>query len=71
MAGIAELRRFLRTDSDEAGCEETFALIDDYVERELADGDASARYPGIAAHLQFCQPCRCDYDGLLHAAARR
>jgi hypothetical protein len=65
VSGRQNLLRFLHTDPDEAACAEVFSLIDVYVERELADGDAAVRYPRIAAHLQFCEPCRLDFDGLL------
>jgi hypothetical protein len=64
MKGISNLNRFLRTDPGDAGCERTFSLIDLYVERELAHGDAAERYPGIAAHLETCGPCAEDYNGL-------
>lgn len=69
MTGPEHLRRFLQVEPD-AGCDETFALIDAYVERERERGDAAERYPGVAAHLRRCDPCRTDYEGLL-AAARR
>lgn len=65
MTGPLNLVGFLRTDPDEAACDEVFAIIDAYVERELAYGDAATFYPRIGAHLQFCEPCRLDFDGLL------
>lgn len=61
------LERFLNTDSQDSGCAETFELLDRYVERELAHGDAAARYPGVAAHLSSCNPCVEDFEGLLAA----
>ncbi len=66
MSGWDRLRRFLEIDPADAGCAETFRLIDAYVERALAfgDGDAEARYPAIAAHLLVCGPCAEDYRGL-------
>ena len=71
MSGHRNLVGFLHTDPDEAACAEVFAIIDAYVERELVHGDAAARYPRIAAHLQFCEPCRLDFDGLLRTAHAR
>jgi hypothetical protein len=59
----------LKTDPQDAGCAETFELLDRYVERELTNGDAAARYPGIAAHLSSCNPCVDDFQGLLAAIA--
>jgi hypothetical protein len=55
------------TDSLDAGCAETFDLLDQYVERELAHRDAAARFPRIAAHLSGCNPCVQDFEGLLEA----
>lgn len=65
MSGLSKLRSFLRTDSNDAGCGETIARLHVYVERQLASGDAGEAYPGIAAHLATCGPCREDYRGLL------
>jgi hypothetical protein len=63
--GRENLLGFLQTDPDEAACDEVFAIIDVYVERERAHGDAAARYPRIDAHLHFCEPCRLDFHGLM------
>ncbi len=69
MSSWGSLERFLRTDPADAGCAETFELLDRYVERELAHGDAASSYPGIAAHLSSCNPCVQDFEGLLAAIA--
>ena len=61
------LERFLRTDPADVGCAETFALLDQYVERQLAHGDAARHFPGIAAHLSNCNPCVQDFEGLVAA----
>ena len=61
------LERFLRTDPADVGCAETFELLDRYVERQLAHGDAGRRFPGIAAHLSNCTPCVQDFEGLVAA----
>jgi hypothetical protein len=61
------LERFLKTDPQDAGCAETFELLDRYVERELAHGDAAERYPEVAVHLSNCNPCVEDFEGLLAA----
>jgi hypothetical protein len=63
------LEKFLKTDVRDAGCAQTFELLDRYVERELAYGDAAQRYPEIAAHLSSCNPCVQDFEGLLAAIA--
>jgi hypothetical protein len=77
VSGWGSLERFLRTDPLDAGCAETFDLLDRYVERELAHRDAAARFPGVAAHLSGCNPCVQDFEGLLaviaagHGSVRR
>jgi hypothetical protein len=67
MSSWGSLEKFLRTDLADAGCAETFELLDHYVERQLAYGDAAAHYPGIAVHLSNCNPCVQDFEGLLAA----
>jgi hypothetical protein len=69
MTAWDSLRSFLRTDPADAGCAETFRLLDVYVERELARGDARLAFPGVAAHLDVCGPCIEDVRGLLAAVA--
>lgn len=71
MSSWDRVDRFLTTDPIDAGCAETFALIDLYVELLSAGGDAEARYPGIAAHLRACRPCAEDFEGLLVAVGSR
>lgn len=65
MSGLTKLQGFLRTDPEDVGCGETIAVLHIYVERQLDRGDAADGYPGVAAHLAFCGPCRDDYDGLV------
>jgi hypothetical protein len=67
MSSWESLEKFLRTDPSDAGCAETFELLDRFVERQLAYGDAWAHYPGIAAHLSSCNPCVEDLEGLVEA----
>lgn len=64
MSGILNLGRFLHTDPDDAGCDQTFALMDVYLQRELDHADAAERYPQIAKHLAACGPCAEDYRGI-------
>jgi len=67
MTSWGSLERFLTTDPSDAGCAETFELLDRYVERQLSHGDAAIYYPEIAAHLASCTPCVEDFEGLLAA----
>ena len=62
------LDRMLTTDPLDAGCAETIARLDVYVDLMLAGGRPERRFPGIAAHLEDCAPCRQDLEGLLAAA---
>jgi hypothetical protein len=63
----SSLDKLLATDPADAGCDATFALLDVYVEVELAGQDPRSRLPGLAAHLRSCQACQADYQGLLAA----
>lgn len=49
----------------DAGCGGTCAVLERYVEAELAGQDAGGRFPAVAAHLDLCPACRTDHDGLL------
>jgi hypothetical protein len=59
------LDRFLTTDPADAGCEQTIALLDAYVELVVRGEDPELLYPGIAVHLRTCLPCADDFKGLL------
>jgi len=63
--GLDEL---LRAKDGDAGCTAGEAILDAYVELELAGEDPSRVYPGTAIHLESCPGCRADHDGLLEAA---
>jgi hypothetical protein len=56
--------RLLGPARPEVSCEECFELLDEYVEHELADGDADRRLPGMREHLQGCPACREDHESL-------
>jgi hypothetical protein len=59
------LDRFLQTDPADAGCAETFALLEVCVEQALAGVDIDLSHPRVAAHLRGCDPCAEDFRGLL------
>jgi anti-sigma factor RsiW len=59
------LRRLLGPGRAEVSCEECFDELDRYVEAELADVDADAAVPGLAAHLEGCPACAEDHASLL------
>jgi hypothetical protein len=61
-----ELINLLKTSSGEdSGCEEAFALLDQYVEAELEGRDAEALLPAVAEHLRNCAPCSEEQAALL------
>jgi len=61
----AELIHALLGPADpEVSCEECFEQLDRYVELQLAEHDADAAIPGMAAHLTGCPACREDHDSL-------
>jgi hypothetical protein len=63
------LARLLGPGTPEVSCEECFAVLDRYVELELAGADAEAQHPGMQAHLDGCRACREEHDLLLAYAS--
>jgi predicted anti-sigma-YlaC factor YlaD len=70
MTDQRHLDELLRAQERDAGCTAGEAVLDAYVELELAGEDPTRVYPGTAIHLQSCPGCRADHDGLLEAARR-
>jgi hypothetical protein len=70
MTDLRSLDELLRATDGDAGCAAGEAILDAFVELELAGGDPERVYPGTAIHLQSCPGCRTDHDGLLEAARR-
>jgi hypothetical protein len=58
------LGRLLGPKEPEVGCDECFALLDQYVELEVAGEDADAAIPGLRAHLEGCSACREEHESL-------
>jgi anti-sigma factor RsiW len=58
------LRRLLGPGRPEVTCEVCFAELDRYVDLELAEADAEAAVPGMAAHLHGCPACSEEYESL-------
>jgi anti-sigma factor RsiW len=56
--------RLLGPGAPEIDCDECFARLDEYVDVELAGGDADAAVPGLRAHLDGCPACREEHDSL-------
>ncbi len=62
------LTRLLGTRGDDAGCEETLALLAAYVEDELEGRNVRGLLPAVAEHLSNCRACAEDYEGLVALA---
>ena len=58
------IERLLGPAEPEVSCDECFARLDEYVETELAGGDADTAVPGMRAHLGGCPACREEYEAL-------
>jgi hypothetical protein len=56
--------RLLGPAEAETTCDECFAALDVYVEREVLTGDAAAAAPALAAHLHGCPACAEDFESL-------
>jgi hypothetical protein len=60
--------RLLGAEGEDAGCEETLAVLAEYVEGHLLGRPADTLYPAVAIHLRNCPACAEDYEGLLALA---
>lgn len=61
---MRRFERFLTTNPDDVGCDETRRLLHVYAEATLA---GAPRHPGIVAHLEDCPPCADELEGLFAA----
>jgi len=65
---LAWLKRVLDTRTDEITCTECQNLVSQYVQIELETGEAAARIPQLAHHLEQCPACWETYLVLLDLA---
>ena len=56
--------RLVGPEGPEVGCDECFAVLDRYVDLEVAGQDADAAVPGLRAHLEGCPACREEHESL-------
>jgi hypothetical protein len=52
------------TQEVELSCDETFALLDQYVEYEARGEDVSKLFPLVKDHLDRCRDCHEEYEAL-------
>jgi hypothetical protein len=58
------LLRLLGPADPELGCDECFAVLDRYVELELAGAHADELVPGMRPHLAGCPACAEEHESL-------
>ena len=51
--------------AEEMSCEDFYAQLDQFVEREVQSKDAAKIMPLIREHLDLCPPCCDEYEALL------
>jgi hypothetical protein len=52
------MRRLQATQEDAYSCEETFALLDEYVELLASNKEAARLMPLVRNHIKMCPDCR-------------
>jgi hypothetical protein len=55
---------------EEISCDEIYAKIDEYVEREVNKKDAAQLMPLIREHLDTCPDCCEEYEALLNVVEK-
>jgi hypothetical protein len=55
----------LGTGKAEVGCDECFQLLDQYVDTQVARGNAAGYMPKMHAHLDGCPVCFDEYESML------
>ena len=50
---------------EDVPCDEVYARIDEYVEREVGQKDAAQLMPLVREHLEMCSECCEEYQALL------
>ena len=64
-AVLGFLRVLESVREEDAPCDEVYARIDEYVEREVDKKDAAQLMPLIREHLDMCSECCEEYQALL------
>lgn len=64
-AVLGFLRVLESVREEDASCDEVYARIDEYVEREVDKKDAAQLMPLVREHLDMCSECCDEYEALL------
>lgn len=68
---LEQLMRMLElTSEEEYSCEETFAVLDEYIDFVLEHEEAEILMPLVKRHLELCVDCREEFEVLLRALQR-
>ncbi len=59
------LRVLEKIRAEDVTCEEVFAELDEYVEKEVDSKDAARLMPLLREHLDICSDCCDEYEALL------
>ena len=69
-AVLGFLRVLENVPEEDASCDEVYARIDQYVEREIDQQDAAQLMPLVREHLDLCSECCEEYEALLDILER-
>jgi uncharacterized protein YbaA (DUF1428 family) len=59
------IRELEKVRAEDYTCNEVFKQLDEYVEKEVRDGDAARIMPLLREHLDICSHCCDEYEALL------
>ena len=60
-----DLRGLLGSGAEDSGCDVALSVLDQYVEAEIEGRNVLVLWPAVAEHLQNCDACREDREGLI------
>ncbi len=64
------IRELEKVRVEDVSCDEVFKQLDEYVEKEVRDGDAALIMPLLREHLDVCSHCCDEYEALLDVLAK-
>ncbi|MEM7336560.1 MAG: hypothetical protein AAF490_31060 [Chloroflexota bacterium] len=60
------MKQVQNTKEGEYSCEESYALLDEYVELVVSNEDVERLMPLVKAHIEACPDCKLEFDILLN-----